>query len=68
MTLIQYDIIPYDRELDPDTHISRAAFINQLIKTYALSHRVVLGERIYDIADVDGQADTTPLIVYAYQQ
>lgn len=68
MTLIQNDIIPYTTDIDPDKTLSRAAFIHQLIKTYALSNRVVLGDRTYDIVDVDWQDEYTPLIIYAYQQ
>ena len=67
-TLLAYDVIPYATILNSDNTLSRKEFIERLVKTYALSTKVVLNQTTYSIADLDGQDPVTPIVVYAYDQ
>jgi len=65
-TLIENNIL--NNTTDPNATVSRAAFIEQVVKTYALNHRVMLKDNNHDLADIDEQDARSPLIIYAYKQ
>ncbi len=65
-TLIEANILRTN--IDPKQTVSRATFIDQVVKTYALNNRVVLKDNNHDLADINGQDTEDPLIIYAYKQ
>jgi len=66
--LIQADIIVYDNQIDPTATLTRAELIEQIVKAYALSHKVLLASTAHDLADIDGIDPKASLIVFAYEQ
>lgn len=67
-SLIQADVIQYDTNINPTATLSRAELIEQIVKSYALSHKVLLTSTAHDLADIDGSDPVSALIVFAYEQ
>lgn len=65
-TLIMHNVI--STQTKPHDQISRADFITQVVKAYALDKRVVIQNTAHDIADLDNQDQNSAIIVYAYDQ
>lgn len=67
-SLIQADVIQYDTNINPTATLSRAELIEQIVKSYALSNKVLLTSTAHDLADIDGSDPVSALIVFAYEQ
>lgn len=67
-SLIQADVIGYDTDIDPTATLTRAELIEQIVKSYALSNKVLLTSTAHDLADIDGSDPVSALIVFAYEK
>jgi len=67
-TLIEQQVIPYHTDMDPTATLTRAALIQQMVKTYALTNKVLLTNTAHDLADLDGTDPVASLVVFAYDQ
>jgi len=67
-TLIEKQVIQNDTAIDPTATLTRAKLIEQIVKTYALTHKVLLNNTAHDLVDIDGTDELAPLVVFAYDQ
>jgi hypothetical protein len=65
-TLIENNII--SRITNHSQYVSRADFIQQVVKAYALDKKVVIQNTTHNISDLDNQNTGSMLIVYAHDQ
>ena len=66
--LIEKEVLQNNTDIDPTATLTRATLVEQIVKTYALTHKVLLNNTAYDIADIDGEDPIAPLLVFAYNQ
>lgn len=52
-SLVENQVMQYNTDIDPTATLSRAELIEQVIKTYALNHKVLLTNTAHDLADLD---------------
>lgn len=67
-SLVEKQVVQYNSNIDPTATLTRAALIEQVVKTYALSNKVLLTSTAHDVADLDGTNPLAPLLVFAYDQ
>ena len=67
-TLVENQVIQYDTDSNPTATLTRAELIEQIVKTYALTNKVLLSNTVHDLADLNGTDPLAPLIVFAYDQ
>lgn len=67
-SLVEKEIVPYNTDIDPTATLTRAELIEQVVKTYALTNKVLLSSSAHDLTDLDWTDPLTPLIVFAYNQ
>jgi hypothetical protein len=65
-TLLEKNII--DKATKHDENISRATFIKQLVRTYALDKKIIVRDMVHDIEDLNNSDKDSALIIYAYNQ
>ena len=66
--LIENEVLGKDAAVNPTATLTRARLIEQIVKTYSLTNKVLLNNTAYDIADIDGEDPIAPLLVFAYNQ
>jgi hypothetical protein len=67
-SLVEKQVVQYNTAIDPTATLTRAELIEQVVKTYALSNKVLLTSTAHDVADLDGTDPLAPLLVFAYNQ
>lgn len=67
-SLVEKEVVQYNTAIDPTATLTRAELIEQVVKTYALTNKVLLSNTAHDLADLDGTNSLAPLLVFAYDQ